>query len=85
MCISACTKTCVLKLFCSHFVCLKNTLYPFELFCYYISLVVNNFQSLNEELMIEKENVGKSEEIARLRKEFSFEISRHAFYMKKAR
>jgi len=35
--------------------------------------------------MIEKENVGKTEEIARLRKDFSFEISKHAFYMKKAR
>ena len=50
-----------------------------------MTFVVNNFQSLNEEVMMEKEIVGKFEEIARIRKNLSFEISRHHFNMKKAR
>ncbi len=51
----------------------------------FVMVVVNNFQSLNEELVMKREIVGKFEEITRVRKNLSFEISRQHFNMKKAR
>lgn len=48
-------------------------------------LAVNNFQSLSAELVRTKESQGKTVELARLKRELSFEIIRHNKKMKEAR
>lgn len=46
---------------------------------------VNNFQSLSAELVRTKESQGKSVELARLKREMSFEIIQHNKRLKEAR
>lgn len=46
---------------------------------------MNNFQSLTAEAVREKESVGKSEEMARMKRELSVEIVRHNYQLKQAR
>ena len=47
--------------------------------------VVNNFQSLTAELVRKKESKGKNVELARLKKQFSAELSRHHEMLQEAR
>lgn len=69
----------------------NSVFYKFRTFIHYSMLlfhtyiVVNNFQTITEELVRKQESLNQSEELARMKEELNIELHRHENRMNKAR